>query len=284
MKTKHIILPFLSFLIISGTYSCKKKGCTDPIAYNYNSKAKKDDGSCQYDTITPSYQVTFNFTHNYGGSAVTSSNFNNLSYTNAYGSIHSISKMRYLISKIRLYTSGGDSVTVSGYKLVDMSDNSTLTFSPGSKVKGQDFTGIAFNFGFDTTDNTDGAYADLNVATWNWPSMLGGGYHFMQFEGNFIDSIADTLGFAYHMGTAREITSTDTVFHDNHFMVQLNNSAFTLSNNATIEIKMDISEWFKNPYLWNLNTYYNGLMPNYNAQLLMNQNGKSVFSLGTITQ
>lgn len=29
--------------------SCKKKGCTDPTANNYNSEAKKDDGSCTFD-------------------------------------------------------------------------------------------------------------------------------------------------------------------------------------------------------------------------------------------
>jgi hypothetical protein len=31
-----------------GFSSCKKKGCTDPSATNFNSKAKKDDGSCLY--------------------------------------------------------------------------------------------------------------------------------------------------------------------------------------------------------------------------------------------
>ena len=32
----------------AGFSSCKKKGCTDSTATNFNSKAKKDDGSCLY--------------------------------------------------------------------------------------------------------------------------------------------------------------------------------------------------------------------------------------------
>lgn len=31
--------------------SCKKEGCTDQLALNYNSEAKKDDGSCKYSTV-----------------------------------------------------------------------------------------------------------------------------------------------------------------------------------------------------------------------------------------
>jgi hypothetical protein len=41
---------FLALVLISTTplTSCKKKGCTDINAVNYNEKAKKDDGSCLY--------------------------------------------------------------------------------------------------------------------------------------------------------------------------------------------------------------------------------------------
>lgn len=36
--------------VLSTTASCKKEGCTDVNAINYNEEAKKDDGSCEYPT------------------------------------------------------------------------------------------------------------------------------------------------------------------------------------------------------------------------------------------
>lgn len=46
MKSPIIIM---SALLLTVTFtSCKKEGCTDSTATNYNKKAKKDDGSCEY--------------------------------------------------------------------------------------------------------------------------------------------------------------------------------------------------------------------------------------------
>ena len=282
-------ISIIAALAVAGTTmtSCKKEGCTDSLATNYDPDAKKDNGTCVYEDPTPDppkkYALTFNFTHNYDGTAVTSSDFNNLSYINQFGNTHSISKLKYLISDIRLYKSDGDSVILNGYNLIDLTNSSSLTYAASSDVEEGTYTGIAFIFGFDNADN-DGNYPDLNLASWNWPGMLGGGYHYMQFEGKYIDTNTDTIGFGYHMGTARKIAGTDTTYENNHFKADLANSGFTLSNNATVEIKMNIAEWFKNPNTWDLNQYDQMLMPNYTAQIMMNDNGKSVFSLGAITQ
>lgn len=49
----------LTLLIVGSTLtvSCKKKGCTDSSAINYNDEAKKDDGSCEYDVSKPTISI-----------------------------------------------------------------------------------------------------------------------------------------------------------------------------------------------------------------------------------
>ncbi len=47
--------------------SCKKEGCMDQSALNYNHDAEKDNGSCVYDEGNP---VTLNVNHMFGGNAM----------------------------------------------------------------------------------------------------------------------------------------------------------------------------------------------------------------------
>ncbi len=247
-------------------------GCMDSDSLNYNPDATTDDGSCVY-----AKTLTFTFTQNWGGTPVTSANFNNTEYTNEAANVLKISKLRYLISAIELH--GVDSTLVfNDYKLVDLTDANSLSLTISSSVPTGDYTGISFVYGFNKEDNVSGAYPDLNAANWNWPAMLGGGYHFMQMEGTYKDTNGDTQPYAYHNGTARV---SDGVFEQNFIPFDFNRN-FTVSDDTTIEIKMDISEWYKNTYTWDLNVYNVDLMMNYDAQKHMHENGPTVFSIGEI--
>ena len=50
MRNLFLLLP-LTIIGITTITSCKKMGCTDPIASNYDTKAKNEDGSCIYKDI-----------------------------------------------------------------------------------------------------------------------------------------------------------------------------------------------------------------------------------------
>ncbi|MEZ5002242.1 MAG: MbnP family protein [Chitinophagales bacterium] len=223
--------------------------------------------------------VTFSFTHNFDGADVTASEFNVFDFINANNDTLSISKLRYLVSDFKLFNANGDTVSFAGYNLVDVTNSTGLSFVTTEEVPQGTYTGISFVFGFDSVSNVSNAYADLNVATWNWPDMLGGGYHFMQMEGKYLENDVE-MPYAYHNGTAKV---SDGVFEQNYFTAVLGGVTLDKAN-ADIEVKMNIAEWYKNPTTWDFSIYNIMLMPNYAAQKIMQANGKSVFSLGTVDQ
>ena len=145
-----------------------------------------------------------------------------------------------------------------------------------------EYSNVSFTFGFDNEDNSEN-YTDLNSASFNVPEMLGGGYHYMQFDGKFINSNSEEQGFNYHAIRAVDNPGDNPTFpQDTFFKVDL--GPVTIVSDTEIEVKMNISEWFKNPNLWDLNQLNSVLMPNSSAQIMMSENGRNVFSIGTVTQ
>jgi len=239
--------------------------------------------SCVEDEVPGLQQtnVTLNFQHNWEGTTVTNTDFNTIQYINAEGDELSIEKLRYLISKITFHKSTGETIVVDGYNLVDVTNNKNLSYITPIEIPIGTYTNVSFTFGFDNMDNTDGSYADLNSVSWNVPMMLGGGYHFMQLEGKFMNDLTVEQGYQYH--TIRAVDNTDPmslVFQDTFFQVDL--GELIVHNNSSIAINMNIAEWFKDPYQWKLNDLNSMLMPNFDAQIKMRDNGQNVFSLGTV--
>ena len=219
--------------------------------------------------------VSLNFTQNWNGISVTNQDFNTIKFTNENNDEISIERLRYLISNISLVEE-----SENNRFLIDVGENSG-NLIPISDVYPGNYK-LKFTFGLTDLENTDGSYPDLNSANFNVPGMLGGGYHYMQFDGKYKDTNNLNVNFNYHVIRAVDRTEPMNLkFEDTSFTVDL--GSIEIKENASIEIKMNIAEWFKNPNTWDLNTLNSELMANFEAQKLMNANGKTVFSLGEIT-
>ncbi|WP_203295295.1 MbnP family protein [Luteirhabdus pelagi] len=228
---------------------------------------KSDDDS------TSSALVQFQFSQNWDGTAVTASDIDNTVYTNENGEELKIARLRYLLSRFQLSSADGSNTLLNTYQLIDLSDASTMQSDSQVTVPEGTYT-VSMIYGFNDEDNVDGAYADLNAASWNWPTMLGGGYHFLQFDGMYNVNSSEPKPFNFHNGTARV---SEGVFESNFVEVDL--GTITIDGDTTINIQMNIAEWFKNPNTWNLNELDTPLMPNYEAQIMMHENAQSVFSI-----
>ena len=238
--------------------------------------------SCSNETeIDKNIQVKLKFTHNWDGASISSSDFNNFKFINKNGETISIVRLRYVLSKIMLIN-GDEIFTFKDYNLINLGEEKGLTLNLPEKITAGSYQ-LKFTFGFADTDNQDAVYQDLNSTNFGVPGMLGGGYHYMQFDGKYKDTNNQNANFNYH--TIRAVDRSDTnnlKFQDTSFEVHL--GTLGIINNAEITIKANIAEWFKNPNTWNLNELNTVLMPNFEAQKLMSANGKTVFSLGDVTQ
>ncbi|WBX77002.1 hypothetical protein PG911_01715 [Tenacibaculum ovolyticum] len=240
--------------------------------------------SSDNDELIKEVSVKIKFSQNWDGTTIEKSDLANTKFTNKLGTKLSIEKLRYLVSKMTLTNGSNEATVFDDYKLVDLSDSESLIHSSTLKISEGTYN-LSMTFGFNNDDNYKAeGYQDLNSASWNVPDMLGGGYHYMQMEGKFLNKDIEEQGFAYH--AIRAVDKTDPVnlkFDDTFFTVDL--GVISIKNNATVEIKMNAAEWFRNPNDWDLNELNSMLMPNFEAQKLMSANGKNgVFSLGTITQ
>ena len=236
--------------------------------------------SCSDDSTDelPSASVTFDFSHHWDGQAVSGDDLNTIQYTNANGEQLSIELLRYLISDITFENENGEVITLDDYILIDLTRGTGLSYSTEEVIPIGNYSNVSFTFGFDNEDNEDGAYLDLNSASWNVPMLLGGGYHYMQLEGRFVDSNSMETGYQFHAIRAVDNSGAEQRFQDTFFTVNLGTMTVT-EQGAQVGVAMNIAEWFKNPNQWDLNVLGTMLMPNFDAQLMIFQNGQGVFAL-----
>jgi hypothetical protein len=269
--------------------ACKKEeGCMDPTASNYNSEATLDNGECYYtpisgctDSSAINYLATANISNDSCEYLSLNINFkhyvdglelvvNEMIYTNPSNVNYSIQTLRYLISDIIIHSNNGDKVLLDEVHFIDISIDSTLTLSI-PQIHYQNYTSISFTMGLDSVKNITNLFLNENFfPSFVWPEFLGGGYHYMQLEGDF-NSLSN--GYATHTGGTNGI---DFSF-SKEFPIIINSE----NDIRNIYINMEIANWYQNPNI--LNFVSDGIMDDPNTQVILNENGiEDVFSAYTL--
>ena len=198
-------------------------------------------------------------------------------------------KLKYYLSSFELTNADNQRVSFPTVALVDALNGTVLLNDSGDPIqslridltnvpKGT-YTKVSFVIGLDEVDNQTGALPNLtdhlNMA---WPEPMGGGYHYMKFEGRFTDAQGESQTFATHTGRLSNAIKTE----DYYIPVTLTlDEPITVTGREaqSITVAHDADEWFANPNNTALQDYPRMIMGNHDAQEIFKANGATVFYL-----
>lgn len=122
-------------------------------------------------------------------------------YQNNAGNPYSVNKLQYYIHRLTLFgVSGSPNKVYEDAFYIDIDKNRNVDL--GIVPTGQ-YDSVAFVLGIAPDLNYSGSLPNnMDNQLMAWPDQMGGGYHFMKFEGHFRSDggAGATYGFAYHLG------------------------------------------------------------------------------------
>jgi len=208
--------------------------------------------------------------------------FNRLIYTNTAGNQYQVHEVKYFISRFFLKDVHGKSIEIkqdNGIHYVDCSLKKTWRWNI-KEIPQKDYAAVSFVFGLDEKDNISNRFVNPPESNFSWPDVLGGGYHYMQINGKFVNKNGDLQNMNIHtgIGQLRDENNEIIQFVHNYFVVTLPVN-FSVDENSTTQLtlNMEIQRWFDTPNLYNFDDFGTGIMQNQHAQQLLKENGNNVF-------
>lgn len=162
-----------------------------------------------------------------------------LLYYTVAGHNYSVSRLQYYLSEIVLQGTGSTpNDTIHGPYYVD----GNRSFALGIMTAGT-YSGATLLLGLPPSINLTGGLPNtlenLNMA---WPDPMGGGYHFIKFEGHFMNADIPT-GFAMHVGGNAYLPHAE-----------LDQPLILDGRSGTLVMRFNLNELFRTPHTYDLAT------------------------------
>ena len=223
-----------TFIILLGFYACKKPGCTDIQAINFDSEATSDDNSCLYET---NLSIEFVLKNN-------NLNFSKYDTLNFDGNRFRLEKLKFYLSNIHLDNNASDNYSKEVH-LIDIDNPSSQTVS--LIIPEGIYNNVNFGLGLNSTQNstTPADYSvdhpmGLNQNTF-W-AMTPSSYIFIVLEGKMDTSTTtDFFPISYHLAhndLFQELNFTKPISIDQ----SSTNQIFINLNIAQLFVDVDLSE------------------------------------------
>lgn len=193
--------------------------------------------------------------------------YNTFNYTNAAGNSYEVTSLRYYLSNFVFHNSDGSQYADTGIYYID-ANNASTTAIQMAEVPTGNYNGVSFKLGLTPAQNISNSLPNLAVNNnMSWPDQMGGGYHFLKFEGHFNNNSGQTDGFAIHLGTDVSLVNIDI---DQLFEAK--------DQTTTLNLSMNLNEWFANPSTLDLDSL-SYTMGNASGMSLVATNGSDVFTI-----
>jgi hypothetical protein len=213
---------------------------------------------------TPLGNITLFINHKIDGQAL---QFDTMMYQNLASNTYSVTRLNYYLSNFELYQNGARVYTSNQIVYIDARQQPVSIQLENVPIGA--YNQVSFLIGIDATNNQHGMIpnTDENIGM-IWPEAMGGGYHFLKIEGQFLTPANDRKGYAIHTGLNECLIQ--------HQPIVINISV-NQTTSSTQNLTMNLNEWYKNPYSYNINTDGNYTMGDSTTMRLITNNGKDVF-------
>lgn len=244
--------------------------------------------SCGNDPKTG--DVALKFTHYVDNEPL---ELNQAIYNNAANSTYQVNEVKYFVSKLYFITTDDRLVKVEqdeDVHYVDLNYPATTNWNIENIEEGE-YKAVQFVFGLDEEDNTSNRFTNAPECNFFWPQHLGGGYHYMQINGKWQPPTGDLKNFNFHTGIGQlyysNVLAIDSIYAFVHNYITLTIPVeFVVEKDKTsnLEMRMNIEQWFKDPYVYDFNYFGSSIMQNQNAQSVIKANGRDVFEFNSIQE